>query len=91
MPLAAPKDYFEVVFTAGAGPHDFRKIRAVHPGVNGHLGPQGYTQLSQHLRVGPPRRQNQLSGMITTSPVLSSSISAFFSLPLRNRMSIARI
>lgn len=43
---------FEVVLTAGVGPSDFRKIRAVHPGVNGHLGPQGYTQLSQHLRVG---------------------------------------
>ena len=43
---------FEVIFTAGVGQHDFRKIRAVHPGVNGHLGPQGYTQLSQHLRVG---------------------------------------
>ena len=43
---------FEVILTAGVGPHDFRKIRAVHPGVNGHLGPQGYTQLSQHLRVG---------------------------------------
>lgn len=43
---------FEVVFTAGAGPSDFRKIRSVWPGVNGHLGPQGYTQLSQHLRVG---------------------------------------
>src|SRR5688500_13693752 len=43
---------FEVVFTAGAGPTDFRKIRTVHQGVNTHLGAQGFTQLSQHLRVG---------------------------------------
>ena len=43
---------FEVVLAAGAPIHDFRKIRTVHPGVNGHLGPQGYTSLSTHLRVG---------------------------------------
>lgn len=43
---------FEIVLSAGAPPHDFRKIRAVYPGVNNHLGPQGYTQLSSHLRVG---------------------------------------
>ena len=43
---------FEIVLGAGVPPHDFRKIRSVYQGVNGHLGPQGYTQLSSHLRVG---------------------------------------
>ena len=43
---------FEIVLAAGAPPHDFRKIRSVYPGVNNHLGPQGYTQLSSHIRVG---------------------------------------
>ena len=43
---------FEVVLAAGAPIHDFRKIRAVHPGINGHLGPQGYTSMTSHLRVG---------------------------------------
>jgi hypothetical protein len=43
---------FEVVLAAGVPISDFRKIRAVHQGVNNHLGTQGFTMLSTHLRVG---------------------------------------
>lgn len=50
--VATGNSTFEVVLRAGAPIHDFRKIRAVHPEINNHLGPQGYTQLSSHLRIG---------------------------------------
>lgn len=43
---------FEVVLAAGVPISDFRKIRAVYQGVNNHLGTQGFTQMSSHLRVG---------------------------------------
>jgi hypothetical protein len=43
---------FEVVLSAGVPISDFRKIRAVWQGVNNHLGTQGFTQISSHLRVG---------------------------------------
>ena len=43
---------FEIVYSAGASQTDFRRIREVYQGVNGHLGPQGFTQLSTHLAVG---------------------------------------
>jgi hypothetical protein len=43
---------FEAVLSAGVPLTDFRKIRAAHPDAALHLGPQGYTELSTHLRVG---------------------------------------
>jgi hypothetical protein len=43
---------YEVVLSAGVPLTDFQKIRAVHDDARYHLGPQGFTELSTHLRVG---------------------------------------
>ncbi|MEP6781501.1 MAG: hypothetical protein ABJC26_16505 [Gemmatimonadaceae bacterium] len=35
--------WFEMGFVAGAPPNEFRKIRAIYPGINSMAGSQGYT------------------------------------------------
>jgi hypothetical protein len=44
--------FFEMGFVAGAPPSEFRKIRAVHPGINNMAGSLGYT--SQYWQVVAP-------------------------------------
>lgn len=52
--LAQP--YFEINFVAGAPIHEFRKIRAVHPGVSTMRPPIGYTAPYSFYLATPQRR-----------------------------------
>ncbi len=49
--------FFEMGFVLGAPPHEFRKIRAVHPGVNGMQGSLGYTTHYWQVLVPPQIRK----------------------------------
>ena len=46
--------FFEMGFVAGAPPTEFRKIRAVHPGINNMAGSLGYTSMYWQV-VAPPQ------------------------------------
>lgn len=46
--------FFEMGFVAGAPPSEFRKIRAVHPGINNMAGSLGYTSMYWQV-VAPPQ------------------------------------
>ncbi len=46
--------HFEMGFVAGAPPSEFRKIRNVHPGINGMAGSLGYTTHYWQV-VAPPQ------------------------------------
>ena len=48
--------YFEITFIAGAPIHEFRKIRAVHPGVSNMRPPLGYTAPYTFYLATPQRR-----------------------------------
>jgi hypothetical protein len=48
--------YFEINFVAGAPIHEFRKIRAVHPGVSAMRPPIGYTAPYSFYLATPQRR-----------------------------------
>jgi hypothetical protein len=52
----ARQQLFLWTITAAAGISDFRKIRAVYPGVNNMVGPAGYTYISTGDLVGAPRK-----------------------------------
>jgi hypothetical protein len=49
--------FFEMGFVLGAPPHEFRKIRAVHPGVNAMAGSLGYTTHYWQVLVPPQIRK----------------------------------
>ena len=49
--------FFEMGFVAGAPPSEFRKIRAVHPGVNNMAGSLGYTTHYWQVLVPPQIRR----------------------------------
>ncbi len=48
--------FFEMGFVAGAPPSEFRKIRAVHPGINNMAGSLGYTSIHWLVLATPNRR-----------------------------------
>ncbi len=49
--------FFEMGFVAGAPPTEFRKIRAVHPGINNMAGSLGYTSMYWQVLVPPQIRK----------------------------------
>ena len=49
--------FFEMGFVAGAPPTEFRKIRAVHPGINAMAGSLGYTTHYWQVLVPPQIRR----------------------------------
>ncbi len=49
--------FFEMGLVAGAPPSEFRKIRAVHPGINGMAGSLGYTSHYWQVLVPPQIRR----------------------------------
>ena len=63
----ARQQLFLWTITAAAGLSDFRKIRAVYPGVNNMLGPVGYTYLSTGDLVGAPRKWGPADGTLGRS------------------------
>jgi len=68
--------FFEMGFVMAAPPTEFRKIRAVHPGINGMAGSLGYTTHYWQVLVPPQiRRIGAADGQF--GKVFSGATSAF--------------
>ncbi|MDQ8160671.1 MAG: hypothetical protein P3C12_14805 [Gemmatimonadota bacterium] len=59
--------FFQMGFAAAAPPSEFRKIRAVHPGINAMSGSLGYTALLWETLVSSNRRWGSADGQFGKS------------------------